>query len=58
MHAGGWDPEDLRPEHRFLRVKGGFLRGEVSRKNGRPQLVFQHYDVDGNIVHEEVFGRN
>jgi alkaline phosphatase D len=58
MHAGGWDPEDVRPEHRFLRVKGGFLRGEVLRENGLPKLVFQHYDVDGNIVHEEVFGRN
>jgi len=45
----------LRPEHRFLRVKGGFLRGYVSRKNGTPTLTFQHYDVDGNIVHEEVF---
>lgn len=55
IHAGGWSQEDVRPEHRFLRVKGGFLRGEVSRKNGSPTLTFQHYDVDGNIVHEEIF---
>jgi alkaline phosphatase D len=55
IHAGGWSQNDLRPEHRFLRVKGGFLRGYVSRKNGTPTLTFQHYDVDGNIVHEEVF---
>jgi alkaline phosphatase D len=55
IHAGGWPPEDVRPEHRFLRVKGGFLRGEVSRKNGIPTLTFQHFDVDGKIVHEEVF---
>ena len=33
-HAGGWSQEDVRPEHRFLRVKGGFLHGEVSRING------------------------
>lgn len=55
VHAGGWSQENLRPEHHFLRVKGGFLRGHVSRENGVPTLTFQHYDVDGNIVHEEVF---
>ncbi len=54
-HAGGWPQSDLRPEHRFLRVKGGFLKGTVSRKNGTPTLTFQHYDVDGNVVHEEIF---
>lgn len=57
MHAGGWSQEDVRPEHRFLRVKGGFLTGTVSRKNGTPSLTFQHMDVDGNIVHEEVFSK-
>ncbi len=54
-HAEGWPPTDKRPEHRFLRVKGGFLKGNVSLKNGTPILTFQHYDVDGNIVHEEIF---
>jgi alkaline phosphatase D len=56
-HAEGWPPDDVRPEHRFLRVKGGFLRGEVSRKNGFPTLTFQHLDVDGKMVHEESFNR-
>ena len=55
IHAGGWKQTDLRPEHRFLRVKGGFLRGYVSRENGQPTLTFQHCDVDGNVVHEEKF---
>lgn len=55
IHAGGWSQEDERPEHRFLRVKGGFLKGIVNRKNGTPTLSFQHFDVDGNVVHEEVF---
>ena len=56
-HAGGWPQSDLRPEHRFLRVKGGFLRGLVSRESGAPVLTFRHFDVDGNVVHEEVFKR-
>ncbi len=55
MHAGGWPQQDVRPEHRFLRVKGGFLRGNVSHENGVPTLRFLHCDVDGNVVHEEVF---
>ncbi|SHF89920.1 alkaline phosphatase D [Mariniphaga anaerophila] len=57
MHAGGWRQEDVRPEHRFLRVKGGFLYGKVARENGKTTLVFQHRDVNGNVVHEEVFTR-
>ena len=57
-HAEGWPQEDVRPEHRFLRVKGGFLQGMVSRKNGSPTLTFRHFDVDGNLVHEESFTKN
>ncbi|HDR50582.1 MAG TPA: hypothetical protein ENN90_03030 [Mariniphaga anaerophila] len=56
-HAGGWSQEDVRPEHRFLSVKGGFLYGKVSHKNGMPTLTFQHRDVDGNVVHKEIFQR-
>lgn len=54
-HAGGWKQEDLRPEHRFLRVKGGFLGGSVSSKDEERILTFRHYDVDGNVVHVEEF---
>ena len=57
VHAGGWDQDDVRPEHRFLRVKGGFLRGYVLSENGPTTLTFQHIDVDGNVVHEEKFIR-
>jgi alkaline phosphatase D len=56
-HAEGWPPDDLRPEHRFLRVKGGYLRGSVSHKNNKAVLRFQHCDVEGNVVHEETFER-
>lgn len=54
-HAGGWKQEDLRPEHQFLRVGGGFLKGSVYRENNVPVLKFQHFDTDGNIVNEKVF---
>lgn len=54
-HAGGWKQEDERPQHRFLRVKGGFLYGEVNNTGSNPILIFRHYDVDGNMVHEEEF---
>lgn len=56
-HAGGWEQADLRPEHRFLRVKGGFLEGRVSRFEDKVVLTFFHYDVDGNVVHSEEFTR-
>ncbi|SOE19740.1 alkaline phosphatase D [Spirosomataceae bacterium TFI 002] len=46
-HAQGWNPEDVMPEHQFLRVKGGFLGVSIK---GCSEIVFDHYDVDGNIV--------
>lgn len=54
-HAGGWPPEDIRPKHRFLRVKGGFLKGSVKHENNAVVLKFQHFDVDGKVVREELF---
>ncbi|CAL1516802.1 alkaline phosphatase D family protein [Chitinophaga sp. MM2321] len=54
-HAEGWNEEDKMPAHRFLRVKGGFLKGYAFRENDVPVLKLQHFDVDGNKVHEEVF---
>ena len=56
MHAEGWPAKDVRPEHLFLRVKGGFLKGTTeSSDKGETTLKLQHCDVDGNIVHEEIF---
>lgn len=54
-HAGGWKQDDLRPEHRFLRVKGGFLHVSVNRIEGQAVIDFHHKDVDGNVVHLEQF---
>lgn len=53
-HAQGWDPENIQPEHQFLRVKGGFMSVAVQRKNEMPMITFTHYDVDGNKVNEKI----
>jgi alkaline phosphatase D len=58
MHAGGWGANDKRPEHRFLRVLGGFLKVSVSTKNEKSMIIFEHCDVDGNVVHSERFQAN
>lgn len=55
FHVQGWDANDRKPEHRFLRVRGGFLNIRVARDNGRPVIEFIHCDVDGNVVHREKF---
>ena len=51
-HAQGWNQEDKRPEHQFLRVNGGFLVVEVYRKDNIPYITFSHRDVNGLIVNE------
>jgi len=53
-HAGGWPQEQKEPQHVYLNVIGGFLEGEVERKNGEPTLTFRHYSVDGKVLNEDV----
>ena len=53
-HAGGWPKDKKEPEHIYLNVVGGFLEGEVTRREGRPVLTFRHRGVSGDILDEDV----
>ncbi len=55
-HAQGWPPNERRPEHRFLRVAGGFLSLRMEYEGKQPVLIFTHHDVDGRITHTEKLG--
>jgi alkaline phosphatase D len=46
-HAQGWNPKDKRPEHQFLRVKGGFARIQITSNHA----TFTHHTVDGDPVY-------
>jgi alkaline phosphatase D len=51
-HAGGWNEDKPRPEHRFLRIKhGGFLSGDVS-PSPRPSLTLRLHDTEGKVLFE------
>ncbi len=54
-HAQGWDPNDKRPEHRYLNLIGGFLGIRVFREEDKACITFTHYDVHGEETHEEKF---
>ena len=56
-HELGWKEGDERPEHRFLRVAGGFLSGEVAYPGGRgkPVLTLRHRTVTGEPLNKFVF---
>ena len=56
-HQMGWKPGDERPMHRFLRVKGGFLSGELTYngKQDRSKLTIRHHSVTGEEVSEFEF---
>jgi hypothetical protein len=51
-HELGWQEGDVRPEHRFLRVQGGFLSGQLTYdpNDGYPSLLIRHHTVDGEEV--------
>ena len=53
-HARGWSNDDVRPEHRYLNVVGGFLMVTVERQGDVPTLLLQHYGVDGQVLNEEM----
>lgn len=46
--------ENRSAMHRYLNVVGGFLRIEVHRVEGLPQIRFQHYGVDGAVNNDDV----
>lgn len=54
-HAGAWTSnDDIRPEHRYLQIIGGFLTVTVDRIDGMPTMTLRHHHVDGELFHEEV----
>ena len=56
-HQFGWKAGDERPLHKFLRVKGGFLSGELKYKGAekKPRLTLRHHKVTGEQVSEFAF---
>ena len=46
-HQLGWKKGDVRPVHRFLRVAGGYLSGEMTYVDSKPILTLNHRDVYG-----------
>jgi len=53
VHAGGWKNENIRPEHKYLNVIGGFLAVTVDREAGVPTAIFRHCGVNGQVYNEE-----
>ena len=54
-HQLGWKKDDVRPVHKFLRVAGGFISGEVVVKNDDPKLIIRHHSVKGDPKSKFVF---
>ena len=53
--TGGWNRGGPMPEHKFLRLKGGFLSVDVTNIDNKPEIRFTHHDVDGKKVNEVFF---
>ena len=51
LHASGWRDQKVLPEHKYLKVQGGFLSIEIKRENGQPGLLARHHDVNGKTSH-------
>ena len=52
-HAGGWNEDQPRAMHRFLRTKhGGFLSGAVEPEGSGAKLTLRLHDVAGKVMFE------
>lgn len=52
FHAQGWKADDIRPEHQYLALRGGFLSVNIKRRRQVPHITFRHHDVDGRVLNE------
>lgn len=48
-HASGYSEEYQNEYHKYLKILGGFLSVNVSRKNGVANITFHHHAPDGTI---------
>jgi alkaline phosphatase D len=47
-HASGWRDQKVLPEHKYLKVQGGFLSIEIKRaEEEQPVLIATHHEVTG-----------
>ena len=53
-HASGFSEDQRSDMHQYLKIKGGFLRAEVSRVDGKPQIAFRHHSVTGEVYNEDI----
>ena len=53
-HAGGWTQGDVRPEHLYVNVIGGFLSVTADRREGTPTLALRNHGVDGEVLFEDI----
>lgn len=53
-HATGFSEKNRSEMHQYLKIKGGFLRVDVDRVDGKPQVTFRHHGVDGKILNEDI----
>ena len=52
------EKEGIRPEHKFLRTKGGFLSVNLSSNNSTiKSIAFNHHGVNGEIVNTQKFNQ-
>ena len=52
-HAGTWTQGDVRPEHLYVNVIGGFLSVTAERMDGLPTLTLRNHHVDGEVLFED-----
>jgi alkaline phosphatase D len=56
-HAGGYREADRKPQHRYLKILGGYFLGTVERQGDEVVFTGRHYSPTGELRHEETLTR-
>jgi len=52
-HAGGYSEKQRKPQHRYLKIRGGYFLGTVERQDDEVLFTGRHFSPTGELRHEE-----
>jgi len=56
-HAGGYSEKLRKPQHRYLKILGGYFLGTVERQGDEVWFTGRHFSATGELRHEETLKR-
>ena len=57
VHSQGYSMKERKPNHKYLKICGGFLNVAIAKKDNNVSATIIHYSVDGKVNNTETITR-